>query len=198
MKVKLYVEGGAKGKLAGKCREGFSKLIGKACPNRAKPTIVSCGSRENAWDRFQTALKNAKGGIHPILLVDSEGPVNAETAWEHLKQQDGWQKPSNAQSDQAHLMVQCMETWLVADRDNLRNYYKGELNENPLPNATNLEEVDKNTVISALKDATRQCKKGPYSKGRHSFDLLAGADPEKLKKALPHFQTLCDTLQNRL
>jgi hypothetical protein len=50
------------------------------------PRIVACGGRNQAYDRFQTALKN---GEHCFLLVDSEIPVDNKymnLPWQHLAQ----------------------------------------------------------------------------------------------------------------
>ncbi len=43
-----------------------------------------------------------------------------------------------------------------------------------LPGNPNIEAISKESVLKALKDATRQTKtKGGYSKRDHSFELLA-------------------------
>ena len=75
MKVSVFVEGGGDSKeLHVRCREGFSKLIGKAGFRGRMPRIVACGGRQHAFDMFLTAIDKGQYS-HPILLVDSEDPV---------------------------------------------------------------------------------------------------------------------------
>ena len=53
--ARLYVEGGGDGK-AGKsrCREGFSKLLKKCDFAGRMPSLIACGSRDFAYDRFKS------------------------------------------------------------------------------------------------------------------------------------------------
>ncbi len=175
-----------------------------------KLRIVACGSREDTYDSYCTALHAGKAAI---LLVDSEAPVSPEAQpgnsslqadrakwkpWLHLKQRkgDGWNKPDGASDLDCHLMVQCMEAWLVADPSTLKKYFGQSFHEKKLPNAANpLELVDKDALYRALKDATKSCQKGAYGKGKHSFDLLALTDPAKVTQASPWAQRLIETLQ---
>jgi hypothetical protein len=195
VKVKLYVEGGGDGKdLRIACTRGFRKLLGKA-GYRLRP--VACGSRNAAFDRFRTALRG-RDDYYPMLLVDSESAVSGKP-WEHLKKPGGWKKPSRAKDDQAQLMVQCMETWCVADRKALRRFFGQCLQESALPQLDNLESRPKHDVQQKLKHATRPC--GPnrmYKKGRRSFELIAELDPSELKKHLPHFKMFCTVLDKKL
>ena len=78
-------------------------------------------------------------------------------------------------------MAQCMETWLVTDRAQLKAVYKDHFHENKLPRHANLEAVHKDEILAKLNAATG----GTYHKGNDSFTLLAGLDPQKLK-TLPH------------
>ena len=128
--VKLYVEGGGdSAALKTACREGFARFLEKAGLSGHMPRIVACGGRQDAFDSFCTALKN---GEPALLLVDSEAPVafaaqlgdatvkdvrSQWLPWLHLLHRpgDGWEKPAGAQDMQCHLMVQCMESWLLAD-----------------------------------------------------------------------------------
>ncbi|MBN2563359.1 MAG: DUF4276 family protein [Phycisphaerae bacterium] len=197
MKVKLYVEGGGAGKdLRITCTRGFRELL-----NRAGFTLrpVACGSSNAAFDRFKTALDG--GDDHyPMLLVDSEAPVT-KPAWEHLRdrKQDHWKRPKNADDDQAQLMVQCMETWCVADRKALRGFFGQCLQESALPPLNNLEGRASDDIQKKLRHATRECGDDRmYSKGKRSFELLAKLDPSVLKKHLPHFKSFCDVLAKRL
>jgi len=155
-----------------------------------------CGSRDNAYGDFCTALKTADKNDCPILLVDSEAQVNAnDSPWQHLKKRDKWDKPNGAGDGQAHLMVQCMEAWFMADKDCVKKYFGQGFNENLLPKQPKIETIPKVDLLDKLKEATRNSKnKGKYSKGEYSFELLALIDPAKVRKASPHAKRLLDTL----
>lgn len=198
MSVKLYVEGGGKDKfLRIACREGFRTLLERAGFRGKMPSIKACGSRDDAFDDFKTALYSA-GVDFPILLVDSErAVVQGANSWQHLATApDKWAKPAGAAEDQAHLMVQCMETWLVADRLALKKFFGKDFKERSLPNNTKLETVSKDDVQKSLAEASQPCKT-KYKKGQTSFELLATIDPAALK-SLPHFQRLYETLDAKL
>ncbi len=199
MKVKLYVEGGGdRSSDRIKCREGFRKLLERAGFDRRMPATHACGGRNAAYDNFRTALRMERMGEYPVLLVDSEAPVS-QPAWQHLRSRDGWERPAEAEDDQAQLVVQCMETWCVADRNTLREFFGDCLRENALPALNDLETRSKETVQKALADATHDCGQDRgYRKGKRSFELLAELDPAELKKHLPHFVRLCKMLESRL
>ena len=131
-----------------------------------------------------------------MLLVDSEGPV-AAPVWQHLKARDKWDRPFGVTDDQAHLMVQCMEAWFLADKECLAAFYGQGFIAKQLPQNTNVEQVPKSDAIRGLKMATRGTKKGEYSKGSHSFEILEGIDPGKVK-ALPHAAKLLAVLEAKL
>ena len=159
------------------------------------PSVIRGKSREHAFDLFVTAVRNPRGDLLPLLLVDSEGPVaQTTTAWEHLAASDGWERPAGAADDQAFLMVQVMETWFLADRALLRRFFGSGLRENPLREWPDLEAVPKATVLSTLGQATAACTT-VYAKGRVSFDLLAGLDPRAVEAACPHARALLDRLR---
>jgi len=162
------------------------------------PSIKACGTRNAAYDDFKTALDAAAPGEYPILPVDSEAPVN-QPAWEHLQSRDGWQQPDGAEGDQAQLMVQCMETWCVADRQALREFFGHRLREGVLPALDDLEAKTKDSVQDSPVNATRDCGfQMGYMKGKRSFELLGQLNPAELKKHLPHFERLCEMLSAKL
>lgn len=198
MKVKIYVEGGGDRRAVQKpCREGFSRFFERAGLAGRMPGMVACGSRESAYDRFCTAVESPRVDVFPLLLVDSEAPVS-EQPWTHLKGQDNWARPSEAGDDQAHLMVQCMESWFLADREHLARFFGQGFNEKSLPGTKNVEEIPKKSVFDGLKMATRGTKtKGEYGKGQHSFAILGGLDPAKVTPASKHAANLLETLNKK-
>ena len=213
--VKLYVEGGGdSAALKTACREGFARFLEKAGLSGHMPRIVACGGRQDAFDSFCTALKN---GESALLLVDSEAPValaaqlddatvkdvrNQWLPWLHLLHRpgDGWEKPAGAQDMQCHLMVQCMESWLLADRASLKVFFEQGFLENQLPpDNRDVEAIAKNELYQSLANATRTCKtKAQYGKGEHSFKLLALLDPVKVMDVSPWARRFIDELKDQM
>lgn len=207
--VVLYVEGGGSGAhsdaLQSELRRSFCAFFSKtSLGTRSRPRVVACGGREQAFDRFKTALTS---GENALLLVDSEAPVDAAAMlsgdgcewlpWLHLKQQAGWDKPDEADDGDAHLMVQCMESWLLCDVPTLAGFYESGFKAPRLPNG-GIELVAKSAVFSALQKATQHCRtKAVYGKGAHSFKLLALIDPEKVCANSPWAARLIHELERR-
>jgi hypothetical protein len=165
------------------------------------PRVVACGTRHDAYDLFCTALQQAHPIGFPILLVDSEGPIAAGTSpWEHLKnrEEDNWDRPRAAADEHAHLMVQCMEAWFLADRENLRTFFGQDFKDGALPSRTDIENISKDDLYRGLADATRHCPtKGEYRKGKQSFEILALIRPQMVCEASPFANRLVQTLLQR-
>lgn len=199
MKVKVYVEGGGDGRdLRTRCRRGFSAFFEKASLAGRMPRVVACGSRETAFDKFRIAFGARKAGEFVVLLVDSEAPVAAGTGpWEHLAGRDGWERPREAADEHAHLMVQCMEAWFLAETAGLAAYFGRDFDRRALRRHGKIEDVAKDDVHGGLRNATRRCSKGQYGKGRHSFAVLERTDPARVLAASPHAERLIDTLREQ-
>ena len=197
MSVKVYVEGGGdRQELRTKCRMGFSTFFRKTELDGQMPRIIACGDREKTYDKFCTALAHSTDGDFIVLLVDSEGPVVSDP-WLHLQARDRWGRPAGATDDNAHLMVQCMEAWFLADKDALARFFGTDFNRNALPQRAEVEDILKRDLETDLKAATRQCRKGAYHKGNHSFEILAQLDPGKVIDASPHTERLINTLLDK-
>ena len=155
--------------------------------------LVPCGSRGDAFKAFRRAVRGGKGGVI-VLLVDSEDPVKAATFREHLERRDRWtfEFASGDSDDWLHLMVRTMETWIVADRTALKDYYGNGLDESELPGLDDLEAAP--AVDKALERATRHTGKGEYRKIAHASDLLRRIDPETVRKRCPACRRLFETL----
>ena len=197
MVAKLYIEGGGERRdLSARFREGWNEFF-KSAGLASKTKVVRGGGRGKTFDLFVTATENNRPNEIPILLVDSEDPVaSGHTVWQHLfaRKDDGWQRPPNADDDQAFLMVQAMETWFLADRDALRKYFGTRFRQNALKKWPDLEAVPKPTVLAALKRATAACTKH-YAKGKVSFELLAHINPDLVTTACPHAEALLKRLR---
>ncbi|ADO68523.1 DUF4276 family protein [Stigmatella aurantiaca] len=196
MSVRIYVEGGGTtGALKSECRRGFAEFFKKFLPVGKQPKVIACGSRNEALDDFRTALRKSRGD-YIVLLVDAEAPVgSAQEVWSHLEQRDGWTPPDGATEDNTHLMVQCMESWFLADVPALSAYFGKGFQASALPKNPHIEAVSKQDVLKGLENATRQAQtKGIYSKGGHSFAILALIDPVKVRHVSPHAERLAATL----
>lgn len=189
--VKLFVEGGGGSHaLRSACREGFSAFLRRAGFSGKMPRIIACGSRRSAYDDYCTALAN---GQPSLLLIDSEAPVAPAhqqhahpgnwQPWLHLAP---WSRPSGAADTDCHLMVQCMEAWLLADRQTLQSFFNPGFRSSALPNRSRPVSASRRnrqrTLFRSLKDATAGCKTR-YDKGEHSFKMLALIYPAKVGSA---------------
>jgi hypothetical protein len=206
--IAVYVEGGGNGKeQKAELRRGFDALFAQekslASGKRLSLAFICCGGRQEAYEAFRNALVVNRERIN-ALLVDSESamaPAASDTAQDalirvaHLRQRqgagargqgDGWDL-SNDVAVRVHLMVQCMEAWIVADSDKLEEFYKKEFRRESLPKRTELEEEPKADIYSKLERATEGTQKGKYGKIKHASKLLGMIRPEEISKHCPRF-----------
>lgn len=172
------------------------------------------GGRGAAYQDFINAVQQAGEGTLCILLVDSEeglspeSPVTADETPEkarqrelidakarldHLVRRDRWNLDTIL-PEQVHLMVQCMETWLVADPDRMAVVYGDNFRPALLPARDNLEEEPKLSVYSKLARATKDTTKGEYSqknhsKIKHASKLLEKIRADRVAARCPRFAT---------
>lgn len=203
--VKLYVEGGGNTNLLRTaCREGFSAFLAAAGIGGKMPRIVACGSRQEAYDDFCTAIKNSE---EAYLLVDSEAAVSPQhqegddlekwRPWAHLRARDGWAQPDGATDLQCHLMVFCTESWFLADPGTLEKFFGQGFKKTKLPKLANgVEGFSKEQIYKALEAATAQCKtKSAYGKGEHSFKILKAISPAEVSDRSPWAKRLIAELK---
>lgn len=193
----MYMEGGGDSKEGkARLRQGMSEFIRKVVSQK-KPgwKVVTCGSRNDAHDAFQNANYTSPENFN-MLLVDSEGPV-AQPPRTHLIQRDRW-KLRGVSEESIHLMIQVMESWIVADPDAVASYYKEHFLGKALPRAVNLEGVEKERIYDALKHATAKTQKGEYHKIGHAAALLEAIDPGTVRRRCPSCDRLFVTLTQRI
>jgi hypothetical protein len=156
--------------------------------------VTASGGRGEAFHDFCIGLKTHRED-YVILLVDSEEPVKSG-CWEHLKARigDNWPRPADAHEDQAQLMVQSMEAWLLADHPALITYYGQGFLAKSLPQRANVEQISKKEALDALEHASKPTTKGEYHKTRHGFDLLEIIDPLRVRNASVHAKLLFEVL----
>lgn len=195
--VTVFVEGGGKRGNKTLFQRQFSRLIAKATRGASggAVSIVACGARGDALRRFERAL--SEGRSRAILLVDSEFPVAAQNhgrPWAHFAENDKWTKPAGASGDDAHLMVQCMESWFVADPDALAAHFGRGFNADKLPGDLDVEEVVKSDILGGLEAATKKSG-GGYRKVRDGFALIGIICPFRVAERAPHAKRFFDALR---
>jgi hypothetical protein len=185
--VAIYMEGGGNSRdTKAALRQGmdaFLAMLKDAARARSWHwKLVCCGGRQETFDAFIRSLVADEMSV-TALLVDAEGPVTSLPR-AHLGARDGWD--CRCVGDEAvHLMIETMETWIVADAQALATYYGQRFNANSLPKARNLETIAKSMIATALEQATRVTQKGSYHKIRHASDLLRQIDPQIVRQRCP-------------
>lgn len=180
--VKIYVEGGGDSSdLKTRCRKAFRIFLENYGFKGKMPRIVACGGRSKTFGDFCTSVENEE---RAVLLVDSEDLVQESSPWQHLARRKGdeWKKPLSVGDDSCHLMVVCMESWLLCDREALKKFFGQGFNENILPSeGRDVESIEKKEIYDVLDNATRNTMKGSYRKGSHSFEILERVSPHKVE-----------------
>lgn len=213
--IKVYVEGG--GNTAAErseLRQGFDALFrtqkNSASAKRLGLSFVLCGSRDEAYKTFVNEYKRSVEDTVCILLVDSEDEIsdeqeptenpedmavknarlseNSKARKDFLIRREPWNL-KDVPSELIHLMVRCMEAWIVADPDALAVYYGKNFHRNKLPVSPNLESVSKPDIYAKLSSATKDTPKGSYAKIKHASKLLSRIVAEKVAKRCPRFAT---------
>lgn len=191
VEIRIYVEGGGDGKESkATFRQGMSQFLERLTGK--KVNCVVCGKRNDAYKKFKHDLTNYPDAIN-LLLVDSEDFVRVSSARQHLMNRDKWNLSGIDEND-IHLMVQVMESWLIADIDTLANYYGQGFNRTAIPRNNNVEEISKANIESALKRATENTIKGKYHKINHGPKILAMIDVSIVRENAPY----CDRLFRRI
>lgn len=194
--MRIYAEGGGEGQfLDTQFRQAWCEFFKSAGLPGRMPRVIRGKGRGRTFDLFRTAIAHPMNGTLPLLLVDSEDPIQeGRTVWQHLKMRDGWDCPAGASEDQAHLMVQVMETWFLADGSMLRAYFGSAFNDKAIPKWPDLESVPKGTVLNVLSSATAKCKV-KYTKGRVSYDLLSRLNPDEVASHCGYARRLLSRLR---
>jgi hypothetical protein len=175
--IRIYYEGNDD------LREGFRNFFGeiKGADGRA-PKLIAGRGREQAIDDFRKAIGKHPGALN-LLLIDSEGPDDGRL-FETICQP---QHIHDALRDKVFWMVECMESWFLADVDALCRHYRKDLREE-LRGNPNVEEIPKKDVLDRLKGATN----GRYNKTKDAPHLLKQIRPERVRQAAPNCRRLFD------
>jgi hypothetical protein len=196
--VIIYIEGDTKQKGKGNAitlRQGFREFFKDLGENIKVPIDLKLvGSRELTIRIFLAEQEFNKESFS-VLLVDSEGEINEkDTPKTFLQKISPKFDFKNIKDEQCHLMVQLMESWFLADKEKLAEFYGKDFNPKKLPQNKNIERIPKNDVITGLKEATQNTSKKEYGKGSHSGEILQRIDSGKVRKAAPHCEKLFDSI----
>ena len=96
-----------------------------------------------------------------------------------------WLDSSVEKDEDCHLMVQCMENWLVASSGTLKIGAKNVRIRADQSEVNEPEKVSKLRAYKLLNDAYKAAGQRGYSKGDHSFTLLEKVDVGKLCSTSP-------------
>jgi hypothetical protein len=191
--VHVFVEGGgSQNRTRTECRKAFHLFFQKLLAGKRQPRISACGNRHEAYEDFCRSVQSSEDTV-AVLLVDSEDPVTTgKSPCDHLRERDQWM--NLAPEHQVHLMVQCMESWFLADRAALKKYCGDGFRTSALPGNPNLEAIPKQDVLRGLERATKDTTKGEYHKSRHGFGILEVIDPQMVRNQSPHASVFLDFL----
>ena len=194
--IRIYVEGGGDSRATkAEIRRGFGGFLRSlreaARQRRLRWDVIACGSRGPAFAAFRRACDDHPDAFN-VLLVDSEGPVDASPT-EHLRRADNWR--IEQPNEHCHLMVQMMEAWIIADVQTLRSFYGQGFQDSAIPDAQDVEQIDKARLLEALHKATRRTQKGGYHKIHHAGPLLERLGAAVVRSKARHCERLFATLE---
>lgn len=194
--IRLYVEGDKSRKKRDSdinLRKGFhtffKEVIDKARAKNIKWNTIPCGA--GAVKAFKYAIGNNPEAFN-ILLIDSEGPVS-NSPKEFITNKSRYNF-NDVEESRFHLMIELMESWFVADKDGLSEFYGKGFRRSSLPRRKNVEKIPKSEVLSSIRNATKDSKKGKYHKTRHAPRILCDLNTEKIRETAPHCNRLFETL----
>jgi len=175
--VRIYYEGDDA------LREGFRQFFSELHETIGQPVRPIAGKSKAIAD-FKRALNSHPDAMN-ILLIDSEGPDDGML----FKSRCQPLGIDPAQKKAIFWMVQCMESWFLADIERLSDFYRKNLRK-ALHSNPKIEEIPKRDVLAKLNAATRDTQKGPYHKTKHAPHILRLIRPANVKKAAPSCRRL--------
>src|ERR1017187_2046589 len=135
--IRIYYEGDTE------LREGFRSFFREieTANDGQPPKLIAGRGREQAMADFQKAVRKHPGALI-VLLIDSDGPDDGKLFDTICRPQ---QMPGQLR-DRVFWMVECMESWFLADVEALSSYYRADLTEalrgNPI-----VEQIPKRDVL---------------------------------------------------
>lgn len=187
--VILYIEGGAPGtkkETTEALRRGFAAFFAKCLARQ--PKIIMSGNTNKTLKAFASACRKYHDDPATIVLclVDADAPVTTDVLT-HLRTQHHWAAPAPITDAQCHLMVQCMESWFLADPAALARVYRGAR----YTPTTTIEAVG--DPVAELQRATARKYKKPQAD-----KLLARLSPATVRQQSPYCERLLTHLESHL
>lgn len=199
MKVRLYVEGGPVGVHSDALRAfraAFKKHLVRLDPRLKDMDVVARGSIHNTIKGYAEGFRQFSPECRVALLVDSDGPVAASSCAEHLKPKlDAAGVPAEARAA-LFLMVQCMESWFIADVEALRKCFGSKFRGQSLPRHIEVEAVPVGNVLAALQEAIKLTPSAKYHKVRHGTRVLESLNPDQVSARSRHARALHEFLRD--
>ena len=171
----IYIEGGSRDeKVNANLRRAWGKFLSNAGINNLPKIKIS---KAQMIKKFTSNYENAD-----IILLDSEVEVRSDKEdkkaaelkfIKKIKTRRDWKEEQKIPNNRIHLMVACMESWLIADINTLKIFYGNGFNENAIGNINDVEIIPKNDILMKLKNASKNTKKGQYHKTHHVSNLSA-------------------------
>ena len=173
--MRLYMEGNKR------LRAPMSQFVRKITgPIDLK--ITPCNSKDDA-------IKQCAKDAGAMLLIDSDDE-DLHSLMVRVRSQIGT-------ANHPFFMVQLMEAWFITDRNTLADYFGAGFRNSALPQNPNVEDIPKQDIENALRNATRDCAKQRYRKGRDDVGLLNQLNPIAVYNACPNFALLIDHLRDQ-
>lgn len=165
--IRIYVEGDLR------LRRGFHKFFGGG----ERIRVIAGRSGPEARKDFLAAKADHPGSI-VLLLVDAEKSLAAAP-----------------RDPNAFFMIQVMESWFLADRERLGQYFGDGFKAKALPGSPKqVESIPKRDVLRGLDAATKQCGGGQkqygLAKAKHGGELLSRIRPALVRAASPECERL--------
>jgi hypothetical protein len=189
--ILVYIEGEGGGRtaskrkyLGGEFRKAWKEFLKPIAEHAARNGVnrfrcIPGRGGQSTIELFARPLPPQEGALR-VLLIDSEGPVNdVSRPWAALRQKP----PEGVDDGNCYLMVQCLETWLLADVEGLRRYYDAHkkcFNDNKVSAWPDPERIARDIIQDALLAATSACK-SPYAHADGNL-LIAVVDRDELLK----------------
>ena len=189
--IAIYVEGGGDTVEQRKeLRVGIDGLL--RCQKQAAQAkflrwkTVPSGGRQQTYEAFVHEVQHADDTALCVLLVDSEDELpgesskqkgatqevmeqclaaDAQTRKSHLTKRDKWNL-KRIPAENIHLMVRCMEAWIIADPEALIRFYGSAFNAGKLPTSPDLENEVKSRLYAKLKEARASAHSGVFRQDR--------------------------------
>ncbi len=200
-KVRIYVEGGGDSNaLKQPLRQGFKKFLTEI-DQKVSLSIIAGGGRGQTFERFRNAIEYYPQELSLLLLDAEEAVSTGELPRQYLRTQNpSWTFP-NASDDQYHLMVQIMESWFLADKERLKEFYGARFHDGAIPERTDVEGVPKQQVYQELSAATKDSKRGEYKeelKRTRGSEILECIRAHEVRSKASHCKRLFDTIEGLL